>query len=227
MTQAPTEAYPLTWPDGFERTPAHKRERARFSQRGQHHGQFGSWQTTKPLTVAKALDRLRREVSAFTTSGHSWRIRPDQVIVSTNIRTRQDGMPYSNAREPEDPGVAVYLELDGEPHVFPCDRWDRAADNIAAIAAHLGAMRGMERWGVGDLKRVFAGFSALPPGSGQTYGVASAWWETLGVEQDARRPEIEAAYRRLRSRHHPDHGGDPDQFDRIQRAFEQARRQWK
>jgi hypothetical protein len=220
MIKTPTEAYPLTWPEGFPRTPANKRERARFGRKGSSFG-------VSRLTVNQAILRLKGEVQAFTRVGHDWRIDPELVVVSTNVRTRNDGLPYSNAREPEDSGVAVYLELDGEPHVFPCDRWDRVADNIAAIAAHLGAMRGMERWGVGDLRRVFAGFAALPPGTGESYGHVDHWWDTLGVQPDARRPEIEAAYRRLRSQHHPDRGGDPEKFDKVRRAFEQARRGWR
>ena len=223
MTRA-TDAYPLAWPEGFDRTPPNERERARFSRQGKNDRGFTS---SKPLTVAGALERLDAEIRRFTRHGRSWRIRPDLVTVSTNLRTRNDGLPYSNARQPEDPGVAVYLELDGEPHVFPCDCWDRVADNIAAIAAHLGAMRGMERWGVGDLRRVFQGFNALPPGSGESFGHVEHWWDVLGVTQDARRPEIETAYRRLRSQNHPDRGGNPDQFDRVQRAFETARRAWK
>jgi len=74
---------------------------------------------------------------------------------------------------------------------------------------------------------VFPGFNALPPGSGESYGHAEHWWQTLGVSKDARRPEIETAYRRQRSQHHPDYGGDPDRFDRVQRAFENARSAWR
>lgn len=218
MIKIPTAAYPLEWPEGFSRTPASDRDRARF---GQRQG-FG----TKQLTVHQGITRLIDEIRAFTRRGRVRRIDPDHVVISSNVRSRNDGRPYSNAREPDDPGVAIYLELDGEPHVFPCDRWDRLADNIAAVAAHLGALRGIERWGVGDLRRAFAGFAALPPGSGDEYGF-DGWWHVLGVEHDARRPEIEAAYRRLRSRHHPDRGGDADQFERVQRAFEQARRGWR
>ena len=29
------------------------------------------------------------------------------MVLSTNVELRQDGLPYSNRRRPEDPGVAV------------------------------------------------------------------------------------------------------------------------
>ena len=38
----------------------------------------------------------------------------------------------------------------------------------------------------------------------------------------ASREAIEAAYRRLRSQHHPDKGGDAEEFQRVQRAFEES-----
>ena len=44
----------------------------------------------------------------------------------------------------------------------------------------------------------------------------------LGVEPNARRIEIDSAYRRRRSETHPDRGGDAALFDQVQRAYEQA-----
>ena len=52
----------------------------------------------------------------------------------------------------------------------------------------------------------------------------SLMWGILGVEPNARRVEIDAAYRRRRSETHPDRGGDADSFDAVQRAYEQATR---
>lgn len=222
MIQIPTSANPLQWPEGFERTRPGLRERARFGRRDRGYSQ--------QLTVHQAIGRLMEEIRAFTRVGHDWRIDPDAVVISCDLRMRQDGLPYSSASEPEDSGVAIYLELDGEPHVFPCDRWDRVADNIAAVAAHLSAMRGIERWGVGDLRRAFAGFAALPPGTGESFGAATPpWWQVLELSgPDVSRHEIVGAHRRLRSRYHPDRAtGDAEQFQAVNVAFEQARKGWR
>jgi len=43
----------------------------------------------------------------------------------------------------------------------------------------------------------------------------------LGVSATATQEEIKAAYRQLRSQHHPDRGGDADTFHKIQMAYEQ------
>lgn len=47
----------------------------------------------------------------------------------------------------------------------------------------------------------------------------SQYHDLLEIPEDAPRHEIRAAYRRLAMKHHPDRGGDPDMFDRVQRAF--------
>ncbi len=45
-------------------------------------------------------------------------------------------------------------------------------------------------------------------------------YEVLGVSKGADANEIRKAYRRLALEHHPDKGGDPEQFKRIQKAYE-------
>jgi len=45
-------------------------------------------------------------------------------------------------------------------------------------------------------------------------------YETLGVQRDATEQDIKKAYRKLASKHHPDKGGDQEQFKRIQGAYE-------
>src|SRR5262249_31741204 len=75
---------------------------------------------------------------------------------------RTDSAPYSGARKSYDVGAAVYFSLNKKPYCLPCDRWNRLPDNLAAIAAHLEAMRGMDRWGVGSIEQAFAGYKALP-----------------------------------------------------------------
>jgi hypothetical protein len=196
-------AFPLQWPAGWKRTPLSSRTRARFSQ------------SSSDLTVAQATRRVIGELRRMGIG--DW-----QLVISSNLQLRQDGLPRSGQREPEDPGVAVYWldsKQDGWPRrCMAVDRYDRVADNLAAIAATLDAMRAIERHGGAEiLNRAFTGFAALP-GTGSS----EHWSDVLGVPATASSDEITAAYRSLRAQNHPDRGGDADKFHRITKAYEEA-----
>jgi DnaJ-class molecular chaperone len=45
------------------------------------------------------------------------------------------------------------------------------------------------------------------------------YYSILGVERTANADEIKMAYRRLASKHHPDRGGDKNQFQQIEEAY--------
>lgn len=207
-------AYPLQWPAGWPRTPDHERQRAHFGAKS------SSGYGRQQVTLAAATRRVMDQIRLYTRAGHPWRIDPDLVVVSTMLQIRKfDGLPRSGQRKPDDPGVAVYFQLDGQPVVLACDKWDRIEDNLVAVAKTLEAMRGMERWGVSDfLQRAFQGFAALPGPDTTTH-----WSGVLGVAPDASLADVKAAYMTLRSQHHPDRpGGDAQMFNRIQKAWEQA-----
>lgn len=204
--------YPLTWPLNFPRTPPMDRAVARFGKRDDRG-------TLRELTIPQATKRLFAEVSAFTRAGQDWRINWDDVIVSTMLRVRRsDSLPDAAQKAPIDPGVAVFFELDGESYCLPCDKWTTVADNLAAVAAHLNAIRGIENWGVGDLRAQFKGFQALPDPN------RIIWRDVLGFEPGARpsRDELVAEFRVIRSKRHPDRGGTPLEFDRVVKAFDLA-----
>ena len=104
-----------------------------------------------------------------------WR---DDSVISTNITTRLDGLPRSDQKAPEDPGVAVYWETkNGDRRVMAIDQYRRVADNLAAIAATLEALRAIERHGGAQiLDRAFTGFTSLP-----SPAAARTWREVIGV----------------------------------------------
>lgn len=45
-------------------------------------------------------------------------------------------------------------------------------------------------------------------------------WETLGIPRDSDESTVKKAYRKLVMKHHPDKGGDPEQFKKIQSAYD-------
>src|SRR3984893_16238997 len=125
----------------------------------------------------------------------------DDILISTNVKLRLDGLPRSD-QEPSDPGAAVYWQKKGQSmRCMAIDRYDRVADNLAAIAATLEAMRAIERHGgAAILDRAFTGFKAL--------AAPEQPFQVLGVGANASKEEIERAYRLLATKHHPDRGGD-------------------
>jgi hypothetical protein len=167
----------------------------------------------KSLSVADSVGRLLGELSRMGVK--DW-----NVIISTNVELRLDGLPRSD-REPGDPGAAVYWKpKDNAPlmKVIAIDRYTRVADNLAAIAATLEAMRTVERHGGAEvMERQFLGFAALPEKASQP------WREVLGIEGTATLEIIESRFRALVKVHHPDAGGkDDDLFQRILQAREAA-----
>lgn len=198
------DSYPLVWPVGWPRTK-HRGPAPFHRVSGAGGGGVGS----RLLSVSDALRRLLPELD---------RLGAYSVIISTNVRPTLAGLPGGSGND-ADPGVAVYFSLGdraaGDRKVLACDKWDRVADNIAAIAAHVEAIRGQQRWGVGTVAQAFAGYRALP--------AIRNWWEILGVAPNASADEIKRARRKLLEQHHPDRpGGDSARAAEVTEAYAQA-----
>jgi len=194
------DAYPLYWPEGWQRTP----EPA--------PSQFGSW-NNKP-SVAKSVYFLLEELRRMG-------IPEDDVIISTNLTLRNDGLPYSNQKKPSDCGVSIWWtgkEL--EQKVIALDKYNTVGCNIWAVGKTIEALRGIDRWGSGEiLNRTFKGFTALPPPGG-------GWCIILQCDGD----DFDLAkrnYMRLRSKHHSDNGGDPILFNQVQEAWKECQEHFK
>lgn len=146
------QRYPLSWPARWQRTE--NRRSARFFSATQSSD--GRIYKGGNVSVAQAIDRIEKQLDLLGASA---------PILSTNIALGLRGLPVSSRGEPRDPGAACYFQINAKPRVLACDTWDRVADNIAAIAAYIDAMRRIERYGVGNLEQAFAGYDALPPPS--------------------------------------------------------------
>lgn len=187
-----TQAYPLTWPATQARTKWYRRK---------------CWPASRDLSVARALDGILNEIRLLGASN---------VVVSSNFKLRIDGLPRSGQPNPEDPGVAVYFDRKGKPLVFACDQYGKPQENMRAIAKHLEALRGMDRWGVGSLDQAFTGYQALPDSS-------TTWWSELGLsERPSSMDALKSAYRFAAKVAHPDAGGTSEQMDRVAKAFQQG-----
>lgn len=205
------DRFPLSWPAGWRRTPHHERQSATFSASDSVTLADGrKVRKERRVSLADAFDRLDKQLEYLGAV---------RVVVSSNLELRINGVPRSGQSEPYDNGVAVYFELKGKPLCLACDKWNRAADNIAAIAQHIDALRRIERYGIGSIEQAFAGYQALPAQAG-------SWFVTLEFDTPPKSWEVvEARYLELVKKHHPDRGGNPETMAKINAARDTARKE--
>lgn len=191
--------FPLSWPAG--------RPRTRYPVRSKF----------KVQSFAVVRDELLHQLKLLGATA---------VILSTNIRLRQDGLPLAGQAQPADTGVAVHFAYKGRPVAFACDRWDRIEDNLQAVRHTIDALRGIARWGTGDMvDAAFSGFAQLP--AART--ALRPWHVVLGVAPHASTDEATAAYRRLAKEHHPDRNPGDDEakakYAEVDAAYDAFKRE--
>lgn len=161
----------------------------------------------------------------------------DIVIETFHRRTdiRVDGWPRANAAQPHHPGVIVSFASRFGPLRYLTDHFERWEHNLRAIALGLEALRKVDRYGITQRGEQYTGWKALPPGiavgpaNNMTVEAAAAFIASniAGVEADAPtlanlivdQPEaLTEAYRIAALKLHPDTGGDPAEFRRLQDA---------
>lgn len=189
------ERYPLQWPEGWPRT---------------QYPEYSRFSTSLVSARNEVLDELQR-------------LGASDYTISSNLQLLANGMIASRQPRLQDTGVAVYFTLDGEQKCIPSDKYVTAEDNLHAVALTIKALRGLERWGTGQImKAAFRGFTALPETAGQGVPTVLTWFETLGLSANAPVEDIREAYRELAKTHHPDVGGDPVEFQKILRAYQEG-----
>lgn len=207
--------FPLAWPDGWRRTKAQARVRAKFNKKTMKYGSDGNalYRQSSEISIAEGTRRVLAELQSFG-------VEDGDAIISTNLKVRLDGLPISNQKEPDDSGVAVYWKRpkDQKHKVMAIDRYDRIADNLAAIAATLEAMRAIERHGGAMiLERAFTGFDALPS--------PNDWRHVLGFETTPTLQDAKRRYLDLATKRHPDAGGSNAAMSELNAAWESAQRE--
>lgn len=203
---------PLCWPNNVPRTAPQTRTWPQFYER----------------SLSSSIGYVLAEINRLNQ--RRWDYKDAAVIISTNLRTRQDGLPLAGQSEPADCGAAVYFKLRFPRNgkwferdcVLTCDRWCRLSLNLWAIAQDIEAQRARGRWGCTSVEQAFQGYLAIPEKCG-----GDAWWIILGIPSSANREQIEAAYKLKSKTAHPDCGGTHDAFTQLQTAFDQAMAQFR
>lgn len=168
------------------------------------------------------------------------RLGVTEVVVQVAVGdrgVRVDGGLRADAR-PDHPGVVVsYTDPRQGPLVFATDRFSRWQANLRAIALGLEALRKVDRYGITTKGEQYTGWKELPSGIPMGPGAepeplspekaAQIIVGTISGPHDAAhnaRTAIEDrdfrsyAYRQAAKRLHPDVGGSPEAFRRLNEA---------
>lgn len=195
---------------------------------------------TRPELVAGG--RMRSPFSALwgtTVAELSRELRTlsaKRIVLEADFRQRDirvDGLPRADARTAS-PGVVLAFESKHGPVQYPCGAFIDWRDNVRAISLSLEALRRVDRYGVSKRGEQYRGWLALPAGADDTFGIHTeeqAWAalaDAAGVPRDTSPlmgglSENEVVKRALFATH-PDRGGNPEAFRKVQRAREVLRR---
>ncbi len=204
MTEHFAEAYPLYWPDGWPRTKYR-----------------GSYNLFVNATFGASRDGLMAEIR---------RLGGSDVILSTNVKLRSDGLPYADPRMLDDPGVAIYFRRKGKRLAMARDAYVSVTHNLRSLAKAVEYLRGLERHGgAAMVERAFTGFTALPA----PMAMGPTCWQVLGLEAPDHyeaiiEVQIERVFRELAKQLHPDlDGGDTVKMAQLNAARDEALRELK
>lgn len=118
---------------------------------------------------------------------------------------RRDGMLRARARVGF-PGVKVAIGSAYGPLTYATDAYEDWRANVRAIALSLAALRAVDRYGVSKRGEQYRGWAALEAGNDTARREAQDLIAGYGG--------LAKAYKAT----HPDHGGDPEAFQRVMDA---------
>lgn len=192
-----------------------------LGEAGRSYSRFGaSWSDT--------ADLLKREVELL--GGHEVVLQ----MAITESDCRNDGWIRATAR-PAHPGVIVSFDSKHGPLRYWTDEFTDGGrghlngwqSNVRAVALGLEALRKVDRYGIARSGEQYRGWNALPAGTAMPAAltvesaIAFLHEHAPGVEWDWDQPDqVRRAYRAAALRLHPDKGGDPADFRRLQGAAE-------
>lgn len=186
------QAYPLQWPQGWQRTKFRK---------------YSRFDTSR----SKAISNLYNELRLLGAKA---------PVISSNVMIYERGgkkIPYAD-QSVNDPAVAVYFEFNGSQQCIPCDKWKSVADNIHAVGKTIQALRGIERWGAKEMvNAAFKGFQALPDYTNNRPPIIP---QQHYFSDCIDRLDVKAKYKKLVKKMHPDRDGNTEEFQEMKRQYE-------
>lgn len=199
------DAFPLQWPEGWERTALLARRRSAYK-----------------VTPSRAYGDM---IDSLVMLGADRR----SIVVSSNLRPLSNGQPRLDQPRPEDPGVAVYwVDLKLGERVIACDKYEKPHENMRAIGLAIEGLRAMQRAGATQImERAFSAFGALPASS--AVPEKRPWWAVMDLSESfvshLSIGMVDARYRELSKKLHPDNiaTGSREAMAELNQAMADAR----
>lgn len=163
--------------------------------------------------LSTALKNVRSSISLFAADSGR---KVENTTISSNVTLGVD--------KPEDPGVAVWFTWDGMSVCIAVDRYQKVEDNLQAIHHIIeGRRTELRHGGLHIVRATFTGFMALPSPGGRT----RTWRDVLGFPPSSKpaHAEVDARYRALAKKHHPDAGGSAEAMAELNTARDEALRE--
>jgi hypothetical protein len=194
-------------------------DRTAFTGRHERSRFDSTWTATEQL--------LKRELE---------QLRGSDVVLEIDITERDlriDGTLRANAR-PTTPAVRIAFESKHGPLTYATDAFTTWQDNVRAIALGLEALRKVDRYGITKRGEQYAGWKALPSGSGAeashmtrhaALGVLGTWGRynsplgPIDAEHVTDPDSLRSLYRAAQRATHPDHnGGSRALWNQVEQA---------
>ena len=126
--------------------------------------------------------------------------------------------------------VEVIFDRGGKRYTKTCSKWENSLDNLRAIQLSIEYLyRAVEIYGIDSQEefnnlfdQTFIGIEATPGDSVLMIGNVTNWWEVLGINKGSDKKEIKNAYKSMARVHHPDSGGNAEQFRKVREAYDKA-----
>lgn len=144
-------------------------------------------------------------------------------ISATSLRLDQDVLKG---------GVKVIFDRAGKRYVRECKKYPDSIDNLRAIGLQIEYLYRALEVLANDIDEssfdiefdtIFGGLIATPDDTALLLGDGKQpWYEVLGVQANATRNDIRNAFRALSKVHHPDVGGNEEDFKRLRAAYDQG-----
>lgn len=206
---------------------------------------MSAWLVFEPL-VGWPYAEVARKRSPFSAKWSATRelllaettqLGAGQVVVEldlTRADLRQDGEIRANARLHSGRARVSFDSIHG-PMRYACDLWLPNLDgspnwwrhNVRAIALTLESLRAVDRYGAVHDGEQYSGFLAIEAGNGSGFASAddAVRWirQQAGLVAAGRDPALRSLYRAAAKRLHPDAGGDPGDWARLDEAARLAR----